>query len=459
MRQVILGIGFVSLLVPGSVLYASPEVSPRPEVRENVRQLLETNSCPGCDLAGAVLHRGNFSKANLEGANLAGTQLNLANLAGANLKGANLQGASFGGADLSGADLTGANLTGAILEGAYLSGATLDGRIVVRRPYMEDGGPVAGEMVFEDAEGKSKNTPFTNQVMVAEKKTVREPSSAAEKDEPVRPSVPAAVLPAAEKQSRPMPADPLPEKSKQLNTMSDVVVPREKQPQGDPAPVVEELIRDTPGEGVAAEGGEVVVAGAVESDRQPPSAPTPVAEEVIPAAPMESLPVESEEKGIATVVEAEQMPEQPRKPEQAATESPTDVETDNREAERTMAPPVDPVMEKKKQLVKKLLQDNRCVGCDLSGVDLAGRDLEDADLERAILTGANLREVDLEGANLKGADMSGADLRDADLREADMYRASVSGADLTGAKLNGALIDLLNHADAVGVNFEGAQGN
>lgn len=459
MRHVILGIGFVSLLVPGSILYASPEVSPRPEVQENVRQLLETNSCPGCDLAGAVLHRGDFTGANLEGANLAGTQLNLANLAGANLKGANLQGASFGGADLSGADLTGANLTGAILEGAYLSGAKLDGQIVVRRPYVEDGGPVAGEMVFEEAEGKSKNTPFTNQVIVAEKKTGREPSSVAEKDEPVRPSAPATAPPAAEKQSRPMPTDPLPEKSKQLNTMSDVVVPQEQQPQRDSAPVVEELIRDTPGESMAAEGEDVVVARAVESDRQPPSAPTPVAEEPIPGPSTESLPVDGKEKGTATVVEPEEMPEQPRKPEQAATAPLANVETDNSEAERTMEPAVDPVMEEKKQLVKKLLKENSCVGCDLSGVDLSGRDLEDADLERAILTGANLREVDLEGANLKGADMSGADLRDADLREADMYRASVSGADLTGAKLKGALIDLLNHADAVGIDFEGAQGN
>ncbi len=130
MRYLILSIGFVSFLLSGSFVCAAPEVSSRPEVRENVRQLLENNSCPGCDLAGAILHRGEFSGADLEGANLAGSQMNLANLSGANLKDANLQGASFGGADLAGADLTGANLTGAVIEGAYLSGAKMDGQVV-----------------------------------------------------------------------------------------------------------------------------------------------------------------------------------------------------------------------------------------------------------------------------------------------------------------------------------------
>ena len=123
MRYIILSIGFVSFLLSGSFAYTASNVSSRQEVQKSVRQLLEENSCPGCDLAGAILHRGNFSGANLEGANLAGAQLNLANLSEANLKNANLQGASLGGTDLNGADLTGANLTGAIIEGAYLSGA------------------------------------------------------------------------------------------------------------------------------------------------------------------------------------------------------------------------------------------------------------------------------------------------------------------------------------------------
>jgi len=113
-------IGLSLLLVCGGNVSAFADVSPRPDVQINVRQLQEKNSCPGCDLAGANLARGKFAGADLEGANLAGANCNLADLAGANLRNANLQGASFGGADLAGADLSGANLTAAVIEGAYL---------------------------------------------------------------------------------------------------------------------------------------------------------------------------------------------------------------------------------------------------------------------------------------------------------------------------------------------------
>lgn len=58
----------------------------------HLKQLLDTNSCPNCDLSGA---------------NLAG-----ANLRGANLRGANLSGANLVGADLTNADTTGANFNG-----------------------------------------------------------------------------------------------------------------------------------------------------------------------------------------------------------------------------------------------------------------------------------------------------------------------------------------------------------
>jgi len=61
---------------------------------DHVRQLLTTNSCPGCDLSGA------------------------------DLRGADLRGADLRGANLSGADLSGANLSGA--SGANLDSALLD---------------------------------------------------------------------------------------------------------------------------------------------------------------------------------------------------------------------------------------------------------------------------------------------------------------------------------------------
>ena len=67
----------------------------------DLKQLLETRFCQGCDLRGA----------NLSGAHLIGVDLRDANLAGANLANINLEGA----------DLKGANLTSANLEGAFLN--------------------------------------------------------------------------------------------------------------------------------------------------------------------------------------------------------------------------------------------------------------------------------------------------------------------------------------------------
>ncbi len=107
-------------------------------------------------------------------------------------------------------------------------------------------------------------------------------------------------------------------------------------------------------------------------------------------------------------------------------------------------------------IIARLLDEERCVGCDLAGVDLSGKNLDEVDLERANLQGANLEGVSLEEANLKGAKLSGANLREADLRQADLYLADFSGSDLTGARFEGALIDSVDFSDAIGVNLEGA---
>lgn len=77
----------------------------------NVRQLLITNDCSGCDLTGV----------DLSGAHLIGADLRNANLTGANLSWVNLE-----GADLTKANLTDANLTGAFLTNASLAMADLD---------------------------------------------------------------------------------------------------------------------------------------------------------------------------------------------------------------------------------------------------------------------------------------------------------------------------------------------
>ncbi|MGC9524824.1 MAG: pentapeptide repeat-containing protein [Limnospira sp.] len=93
---------------------------------EAIRQLLSTQQCPNCNLAGAGLVLADLAGADLAGANLVGANLSRANLTGANLIGANLTGASLHGANLTGANLTDANLAGADLRGAFLSNALLD---------------------------------------------------------------------------------------------------------------------------------------------------------------------------------------------------------------------------------------------------------------------------------------------------------------------------------------------
>ena len=151
--------------------------SSRPVAQENFQKLIKTNECPSCDLAGVVLTRVDLSGANLEGANLAGAKLNLADLSGANLKNANLQGAKLGGADLAGADLRGANLTGAVLEGAYLKDAQLDGSIILDKPYESEELPDVSERKYQDDQSKGKNVPYTQDVVIEDRRDLTGASS------------------------------------------------------------------------------------------------------------------------------------------------------------------------------------------------------------------------------------------------------------------------------------------
>jgi len=103
----------------------------------DLKQLLETRFCQGCDLRGANLSGAHLigvdlRDANLAGANLANINLEGADLKGANLTSANLEGAflnqtEFNDANLSCANLTNANLVQAQLEGANLLNADLTG--------------------------------------------------------------------------------------------------------------------------------------------------------------------------------------------------------------------------------------------------------------------------------------------------------------------------------------------
>lgn len=85
-----------------------------------VRQVLQTKECPGCDLSRTKLSFANLRNANLRYANLSSADLKLADLRDANLIGAILDKADLRGADLTGADLTSAymletNFCGAIM--------------------------------------------------------------------------------------------------------------------------------------------------------------------------------------------------------------------------------------------------------------------------------------------------------------------------------------------------------
>ncbi len=93
---------------------AAPAKAENPE---QLKQLLETNACSGCDLSeaqlsGVKLTGADLRDANLSRANLANTNLVQADLRGANLNEANLSDADLSSANLDGTDLSKANLTG-----------------------------------------------------------------------------------------------------------------------------------------------------------------------------------------------------------------------------------------------------------------------------------------------------------------------------------------------------------
>jgi uncharacterized protein YjbI with pentapeptide repeats len=91
---------------------AAPSFAANPA---EIRQLLQTGECRGCNLTGANLRNANLRDAKLEGANLAGANLAGANLTKANLKDTILRGANLAGANLDDTDFTEANLQGANL--------------------------------------------------------------------------------------------------------------------------------------------------------------------------------------------------------------------------------------------------------------------------------------------------------------------------------------------------------
>lgn len=466
---------------------AAPPGSSRPIVQENFRQLLATNACPSCDLAGADLTRLKLAGANLEGANLAGAKFSLADLSGANLRNANLQGANLGGADLANADLEGANLTGAVLEGAFLATAKMTGSIQTRPGRAAEVVEGIGEKVFVPDEAQPKSKPYTQEVIVdqsAGRSGVKAPEpsvvipprpsprppASAPKPPPAAPETATAPEPIASHE----PPAPPPAYSgddsggaKKIAVMADAVVPDEV------------LVASR-----AAGNGRGQARG---SERVDAERPTILADTTSPVPTVADQFVAQDEETVVTVaVQAEESgqvlgngADSPRAETGATPSSGQESEevygAQPLQASVSRSPPVidEPVVSPpafspvvsaedvspvtgvafdtgKQDTLDQLFRDKRCIGCDLSQVDLAGKNMSGFDLERADLSGSDLRGVRLGRANLKGTNFRNAYLQDADLRRTDLYRADFTGADLTGARLENALID--------GTDFTGAQG-
>jgi uncharacterized protein YjbI with pentapeptide repeats len=512
MKKLIISLGcFIMIGSTAWTGYAAPPGSGRQVVQKNFQQLIKSNGCPGCDLAGAVLTRVNLSGANLKGANLAGAKLFLADLSGADLSGANLQGAGLGGADLAGADLTGANLTGAVLEGAYLKGAKTDGLIAERTSGVEH--DTSSETVFVPDESDSKHAPYSQEVAIEERRDFGEAPPVVEQrqekdsgqeagamEAPVIRDMSGSKQPVVMAEAVVPPPAAAPEPAGKTAEKPAVILEGEsKQPVQTPAGEVSSEkvgVRKQVEEPATVDEGSAVhdMIAQIEADT-PKSTPVPIQEPVVVAgdqkiseavgkevatdagSPQQVKATDGpsgkktmqvkpptpqvQEKNVPEVVSEQKIKEV----KTAATKVTETIESTDTEVEKeatavkqqvakelvyTVETPAQAAA-KLQALVEQLLDEDRCVECNLAGVDLSGEGLKGADLERANLQGADLSDTNLSEANLKGADLAGADLRSADLSEADLYKANLSGADLTGADLSEALTDSADFTGAKGV--------
>ncbi|MBT3939055.1 MAG: pentapeptide repeat-containing protein, partial [Pelagibacterales bacterium] len=75
--------------------------------------------------------------------------------------------------------------------------------------------------------------------------------------------------------------------------------------------------------------------------------------------------------------------------------------------------------------LQKLLKNNVCINCDLSGADFRKKNLSGANLE-----GSNLNKVNLWRANLKGANLKGCSIEEANLRRVNLENANLNNVSL-----------------------------
>ena len=100
-----------SLAILTTICLAAPVKAARPG---DVKRLLKTNDCQGCDLSGANLVGADLSYSKLQNADLRHANLDGANLSQSDLRHANLDGASLKNANLIAVDFRGAALTNVI---------------------------------------------------------------------------------------------------------------------------------------------------------------------------------------------------------------------------------------------------------------------------------------------------------------------------------------------------------
>ncbi len=127
----------LTILTAALVLATIPAAKAQADSASDLKKLLTTNRCEGCDLSGvnligidlsnAQLQGAKLNAANLSGADLSGANLTKVSAVGTSLVGANLQKATLVKASLIYANLAKAQLNDAILRGTDLQGSNLVG--------------------------------------------------------------------------------------------------------------------------------------------------------------------------------------------------------------------------------------------------------------------------------------------------------------------------------------------
>ncbi len=357
----------------------------RDKVKYNVKQVLASRSCVGCDLEQADFTRMDLSGVNLEGADLRNASFFLSDLTKANLKNSNLNGARFGGADLSGCDLRGAVFDKSALSGAYIATALLDAD------------QVKGRVI----QGIEKKTDIPDAVVI-DKDTVKK------------------------SQQQAVESQQLDDRDQKI---VDKVQSKQEYPEEELPKKMQTKVATAPKQLTVEGQGQVTENSVEELEQKQKIAKVAVA---IPAPEIVNLhskkTVEENEKTAPSTIVAKN--EEINKYDQEEERD----ENSIGESGHQSSP-------EKAEMVRKMLKNKRCYKCDLTGMRLNQADFEKFDLEGTDFTNCYLQNADFQKANLKGASFIGANLNGADFRGADLYKADFSGADLSGAKLEGALLD------------------